>query len=90
MSTITELGSLPLAGTKKGVISVSNVTEPYGKDTSDIISIGVSLNGQDIQWKSHLPYENLDEVIAILQKASEDKKTLKTINIFRKEAFPSF
>ena len=74
MSTITELGSLPLAGTKKGVISVSNVTEPYGKDTSDIVSIGVSLNGQDIQWKSHLPYENLDEVIAILQKASEDKK----------------
>ncbi|MAD42969.1 MAG: hypothetical protein CL623_11350 [Arcobacter sp.] len=74
MSTITELGSLPLAGTKKGVISVSNVTEPYGKDTPDIVSIGVSLNGQDIQWKSHLPYENLDEVIAILQKASEDKK----------------
>ncbi len=74
MSTITELGSLPLAGTKKGVISVSNVTEPYGKDTPDIVSIGVSLNGQDIQWKSHLPYENLDEVIAILQKASEDRK----------------
>lgn len=74
MSTITELGSLPLAGTKKGVISVSNVTEPYGKDTPDIVSIGISLNGQDIQWKSHLPYENLDEVIAILQKASEDRK----------------
>ena len=75
MSTITELGTLPLAGTKKGKISISNVTEPYGKDTSDIISIGISLNGQDIQWKSHIPYENLDEVIAILQKASEDKKS---------------
>lgn len=74
MSTITELGSLPLAGTKKGKISISNVTEPYGKDTHDIVSIGISLNGQDIQWKSHIPYENLDEVIALLQKASEDKK----------------
>ncbi len=74
MSTITELGSLALAGTKKGVISISNVTEPYGKDTPDIISIGISLNGQDIQWKSHIPYENLDEVIAILQKASDAKK----------------
>jgi hypothetical protein len=74
MSTITELGTLALAGTKKGRISVSNVTEPYGKDTSDIVSIGISLNGQDIQWKSHIPYENLDDVIAILQKASEDKK----------------
>lgn len=74
MSTITELGALPLAGTKKGKISVSNVTEPYGKDTADIVSIGISLNGQDVQWKSHIPYENLDEVIAILQKASEDRK----------------
>ena len=48
MSTITELGNLSLAGTKKGKISISNVTEPYGKDTSDIVSIGISLNGQDI------------------------------------------
>lgn len=74
MSTITELSSLDLAGTKKGKISISNVTEPYGKDTPDIVSIGISLNGTDIQWKSHIPYENLDDVIAVLQKASEDKK----------------
>ncbi len=73
MST-TELGTLHLHGTKKGVISVSNVSEPYGKGTSDIVSIGISLNGKDIEWKSHIPYENLDDVIAILQKASEDKK----------------
>ncbi len=36
MSTITELGSMPLGGTKKGKISISNVTEPYGKDTEDM------------------------------------------------------
>ncbi|WP_072682338.1 hypothetical protein [Arcobacter sp. LA11] len=70
----TELGTLPLHGTKQGVISVSNVSEPYGKGTSDIVSIGISLNGKDIEWKSHIPYENLDDVIAILQKASADKK----------------
>ena len=74
MSTITQLASLDLSGTKKGKILISNVTEPYGKNTADIVSIGVSLNGEDIQWKSHIPYENLDEVISILQKASEDKK----------------
>ena len=68
MSTITQLGNLPLAGTKKGQISISNVTEPYGKDTADIVSIGISLNGQDIQWKAHIPYENLDEVIASANK----------------------
>ncbi|RWS46199.1 hypothetical protein CKA56_16775 [Arcobacter venerupis] len=71
---MTELGTLALAGTKKGKISISNVTEPYGKDTPDIISIGISLNGQDIQWKSHIPYENLEEVITILQKALDAKK----------------
>ena len=74
MSTITELGNLPLSGTKKGKITVSNVTEPYGKDTADIVSVGISLNGQDIQWKSHIPYENLEDVIEILQKALDTKK----------------
>jgi predicted RNA-binding protein with RPS1 domain len=74
MSTITELGSLELSGTKKGKIFISNVTEPYGKDTADIVSIGISLNGQDIQWKSHIPAENLEDVIAILQKALDTKK----------------
>ncbi|ABV68404.1 MULTISPECIES: hypothetical protein [Arcobacteraceae] len=74
MSVITEIGTLALAGTKKGKITISNVTEPYGKDTDDIVSIGVSLNGIDVQWKAHIPYENLEEVIAILQKASDSKK----------------
>ena len=70
----TELAKLALHGTKRGLISISNVSEPYGKGTSDIISIGISLNGKDIEWKSHLPYENLDEVIAVLQEASAKKK----------------
>ncbi|MCR8710870.1 hypothetical protein [Aliarcobacter butzleri] len=74
MSVITEIGTLALAGTKKGKITISNVTEPYGKDTDDIVSIGVSLNGIDVQWKAHIPYENLEEVIAILQKASDSNK----------------
>lgn len=74
MSVITEIGTLALAGTKKGKITISNVTEPYGKDTDDIVSIGVSLNGIDVQWKAHIPYENLEEVITILQKASDSKK----------------
>ena len=74
MSTITELGVLPLKNKKNGKISISNVTEPYGKDSEDIVSIGILLNGKDIQWKSHIPYENLEDVIAILQKALEAKK----------------
>ncbi len=30
----TELGVLQLNGTKKGKISISNVSEPYGKGTT--------------------------------------------------------
>jgi hypothetical protein len=74
MSTTTQLGTVSLNGTKKGLISICNVTEPYGKGTSDVVSIGISLNGENVEWKSHIPYENLDEVIAILQEASEKKK----------------
>lgn len=70
----TKLGELPLYGTKKGLISISNVSEPYGQGTPDIVSIGISLNGKDIEWKSHIPYENLDGVIEILQEASKAKK----------------
>lgn len=74
MSVITKIGELDLSGTKQGKITVSNVTEPYGKGTDDIVSIGIALNGEDVQWKSHIPYENIEGVIAILQKALDLKK----------------
>lgn len=74
MSVITKIGELDLSGTKQGKITVSNVTEPYGKGTEDIVSIGIALNGEDVQWKSHIPYENIEGVIAILQKALDLKK----------------
>lgn len=74
MSTTTKIAEFDLAGTKKGKITVSNVSEPYGANTTDIVSIGISLTGEDIQWKSHIPYDNIDEVILALQKAKELKK----------------
>ena len=74
MSTTTKIAEFDLAGTKKGKITVSNVSEPYGANTADIVSIGISLTGEDIQWKSHIPYDNIDELILALQKAKELKK----------------
>lgn len=71
MSTTTELAEIQLAGTKKGKIFISNITEPYGKGTEDVVSIGISLNGENVEWKSHIPYANLDEVIEVLQKAKK-------------------
>lgn len=71
MSTTTQLAEISLAGTKKGKIFISNISEPYGAGTSDVVSIGISLNGETVEWKSHIPYANLDEVIEVLQKAKK-------------------
>lgn len=74
MSTTTKISEIALHGTKKGLIIVSDITEPYGTGTNDVVSIGVALNGKDVEWKSHIPYENLDEVIAQLIVARDNKK----------------
>jgi len=57
-----------LHGTEKGKITVMNIDHPYGKNSESVASIGISLSGDsEPDWKIHLPYENLDEVIEALQ-----------------------
>jgi hypothetical protein len=73
MSQITQLTTIPLAGTKKGIISISNVSEPYGTGTADVVSIGIALNGENVEWKAHIPYDNIDAVIKALQDAKANK-----------------
>ena len=60
---------IPLSGTKNGVISVTKINEPYGKDSGTVASIGISLSGdaENPEWKVHIPLENLDAVIEALQ-----------------------
>lgn len=74
MTILTKIKEFDLIGTKKGKITVSNVSEPYGVGTPDIVSIGIALNGEDVQWKAHIPYENIDELIEALEKAKKLKK----------------
>ena len=64
--------TLPLANTKNGIISVSRITEPYGPGSGTVASVGISLNGDtsNPEWKVHIPMENLEDVIAALQKLS--------------------
>jgi hypothetical protein len=59
-----------LSGTKNGIISVEKIDEPYGKDSHSVASIGINLKGDatDPQWKVHIPFDNLEEVIKALQK----------------------
>lgn len=73
MSQITQLTKIPLAGTKKGVISISNVSQPYGTGTPDVVSIGIALNGEDVEWKAHIPYDNIDELVKALLEAKANK-----------------
>jgi len=60
--------TIALSGTKKGVISVAKIDEPYGKDSASVASIGISLagNADEPEWKVHIPLDNLDEVIKAL------------------------
>lgn len=69
----TVLKTFALADTKKGVISVSHLEEPYGTGSFPVVSIGISLKGEEKEpdWKAHIPYENLDLLIEALQEAKE-------------------
>jgi len=59
---------IPLSGTKNGVISITKIEEPYGKDSGTVASVGISLagNASEPEWKVHIPLDNLDEVIKAL------------------------
>ncbi|MEN4045201.1 MULTISPECIES: hypothetical protein [Sulfurimonas] len=62
--------TIPLSGTKNGVISVTKLEEPYGEGSGTVASIGISLSGdaQNPEWKVHIPLDNLEEVIKALSE----------------------
>ena len=67
------MSTISLSGTKKGVISVTKINEPYGAGSATVASIGISLAGNENspEWKVHIPLENLDDVIKALQELKE-------------------
>lgn len=62
--------TIALKGTKKGVISIMKLEEPYGKGSGSVASIGISLSGEESEpeWKVHIPLENLNDVIEALKE----------------------
>jgi len=66
---VTIVKEIPLDGTKKGVISISKVDEPYGDGSDSVASIGISLSGdaKNPEWKVHLPMSNIDAVVEALK-----------------------
>jgi len=73
MKTNFIIAEFPLANTKEGLITVSHINEPYGEGSKPVVSIGISLNGDNEKpdWKAHIPYENIDDVIAALKAVKE-------------------
>ena len=69
-SGVTMIKEIPLDGTKKGVISVTKVDEPYGAGSDSVASIGISLAGdaKNPEWKVHIPMGNIDAVVEALQR----------------------
>jgi hypothetical protein len=70
---VTPVAEMNLSGTKDGKITVTTIEEPYGSNSENVASIGISLqaDAQEPDWKVHIPKANIDEVINALQKAKE-------------------
>jgi hypothetical protein len=63
-----------LANRENGKIEVAIIKEPYGKESNDVISIGIFLdkNSSEPDWKAHIPKDNIEAVIQALKKAKEE------------------
>ena len=70
---ITKVEDIALSGTNDGKITVAVVEQPYGPESDNVVSIGISLqeDAAEPDWKVHLPKANIDAVITALQKAKE-------------------
>jgi len=69
---ILNVKTIKLAHSKDGTISVVHIEEPYGNHSSPVASISISPNEKKKdEWKVHIPYENLDELIQALNDARD-------------------
>ncbi len=69
MSKTKLLSTIDLASFKGGKITLTDMEHPYGDNSQPVVSIGVSLDGGEPEWKVHIPYENIDELIEALKAA---------------------
>jgi hypothetical protein len=60
---------IALVGTKNGKIFVSKIDSPYGNGSDSVASVAVSLSGSvdSVDWKVHIPIENIDDVCEALK-----------------------
>lgn len=66
--------TIKLQGSKSGKISIANMSNPYGMGSDDVVSIGICLKDDLPEWKVHIPYENLEELIKVLEQIKKPTK----------------
>ena len=65
--------TIKLTSSTNGVISIAHLDHPYGDYSDPVASIGVSLDGntQNPEWQVHIPYKDIDALIAALKEAQK-------------------
>jgi hypothetical protein len=72
MKKVKLVEEFDLSSTDIGKIVVSELINPYGEGTEPVISIAVDLeDNKEIDYKVHIPFDDLDNLISALQKAKE-------------------
>jgi hypothetical protein len=64
---------IDLKNTQNGKITIGRLEKPYGENSNEVVSIAVTLDGENTDWKVHIPNENLDDVISALQELQVKK-----------------
>jgi hypothetical protein len=71
---VQKIEEFQLSGTENGKIEVAIISEPYGKDTESVVSVGVFLDSSNSEpdWKIHIPKDDIDRAIEALKKAKNE------------------
>lgn len=69
------LDTMQLHTCESGEISFWDHEHPYGANSEPVLVVGVSLKkGDEPEWKVHIPYQNLGELIKKLQQIEASQR----------------
>jgi hypothetical protein len=75
MKNLTLIEEFNLSTTESGKIVVSDLSNPYGEGSESVVSVAVDLeNNKEMDYKIHVPYKDIDNLISALQKAKASKE----------------
>ena len=75
MSNRKLLTAIQYKDREKAFITIAEITEPYGKGSETVVSVGSTLKGDidNPSWKVHVPVYMIDQIIAALNDVNRDE-----------------